>query len=178
MSSRQWRAQYTRYGFRKLIADRAVDVLQPDITGSAGSWSAARRRGRRRATFSWPHGSSVYGYHLSTLQQHAARRVHPASPNADKISPTAVVADEPLPENGFIDIAKLSKPGFGVTLIRDNLHRPYPRTAQESAKNAAATRKPDPPYPRASSFERTVRFREDMGGRGGVVGVRSLWRAR
>ena len=28
--------EYTRYGFRKLIADRAVDVLQPDITWLGG----------------------------------------------------------------------------------------------------------------------------------------------
>lgn len=43
---------------------------------------------------------------------------------------------EPLPQNGFIDVP--NKPGFGVELIRDNLHRPYPRSAEESRENAAA----------------------------------------
>ena len=144
--------EYTRYGFRKLIADRAVDVLQPDITW-LGGLTEARRVVAMAAAYDIPvvpHGSSVYSYHLQYAYNNTplAEFIN-LSPNADKISPYfgGLFADEPLPENGFIDIAKLSKPGFGVTLIRDNLHRPYPRTAQESAKNAAATRKPDPPYP-------------------------------
>ena len=43
---------------------------------------------------------------------------------------------EPLPMNGYIDVPE--KPGFGVELIRDNLHRPYPRSAEASRENAAA----------------------------------------
>ena len=34
--------EYTRYGFRKLIQDRAVDVLQPDITWLGGLTEARR----------------------------------------------------------------------------------------------------------------------------------------
>ena len=66
------------------------------------------------------------------------------SPTADAIAPYfgGLFTDEPLPKDGFIDISE--KPGFGVTLIRDNLTRPYPRSAAQSAANAAATRRPEP----------------------------------
>ena len=37
--------------------------------------------------------------------------------------------DEPLPKDGFIDLP--DKPGFGVTLKRDGLVRPYIRTPEE-----------------------------------------------
>ena len=58
--------EYTRYGFRKLIADRAVDVLQPDITW-LGGLTEARRIVAMAAAYDLPvvpHGSSVYSYHL------------------------------------------------------------------------------------------------------------------
>jgi len=140
--------EYTRYGFRKLIADRAVDVLQPDITW-LGGLTEARRIVAMAAAYDIlviPHGSSVYSYHL----QYAFTNCPLAefinlSPNADQITPYfgGLFADEPLPKDGFIDLP--DRPGFGVTLTRDNLHRPYPRSAAQSAANAAATMLPDPP---------------------------------
>ena len=39
--------------------------------------------------------------------------------------------DEPLPKDGWIDLP--DRPGFGVTLKRDGLRRPYNRTPEESA---------------------------------------------
>ena len=39
--------------------------------------------------------------------------------------------DEPLPAGGFIDLP--DRPGFGVTLKRDGLERPYVRTEEEHA---------------------------------------------
>ena len=50
---------------------------------------------------------------------------------------------EPLPKDGFIDLPE--RPGFGVTLVRDNLVRPYPRTAEESAAQAAVNHERPPP---------------------------------
>ena len=60
------------------------------------------------------------------------------SPASDAIVPYfgELFTDEPLPEGGFIDLP--DRPGFGVTLNRENLVRPYPRTAEESAKQARA----------------------------------------
>ena len=43
-----------------------------------------------------------------------------------------------LPKDGFVDVP--DKPGFGVTLSRANLHRPYPRSDAESLKQAAANK--------------------------------------
>ena len=67
------------------------------------------------------------------------------SPNADVIAPYfgGLFTDEPLPKDGFIDLP--DRPGFGVTLIRDQLHRPYARSLAASMNNAAATQKLDPP---------------------------------
>ena len=59
------------------------------------------------------------------------------SPKADKIVPYfgGLFPDEPLPKDGFIDLP--DRPGFGVTLSKDKLSRPYPRTDAQSAANAA-----------------------------------------
>jgi len=50
------------------------------------------------------------------------------SPKSDKITPYfgGLFLDEPLPKNGFIDLP--DRPGFGVTLNRKGLVRPYKRT--------------------------------------------------
>ena len=140
--------EYTRYGFRQLISDRAVDILQPDITW-LGGLTEARRIVAMAAAHDIPvvpHGSSIYSYHL----QYAFANCPLAefinlSPNADIITPYfgGLFADEPLPKDGFIDLP--DRPGFGVTLIKDGLKRPYARPDSASAANFAATSKPDPP---------------------------------
>ena len=38
--------------------------------------------------------------------------------------------DEPLPKNGKITLDQVSKPGFGCTLKKDGLRRPYPRSKE------------------------------------------------
>lgn len=65
-------------------------------------------------------------------------------PTADELAPYfgGLFSDEPLPKDGFIDLP--DRPGFGVTLVRDSLRRPYERSDAESAANAAATRQPEP----------------------------------
>ena len=71
------------------------------------------------------------------------------SPNSDVISPYfgGLFPDEPLPANGFIDLP--DRPGFGVTLCRDGLQRPYPRTPEASAAQAKFNRnKAQPTVPR------------------------------
>ena len=142
--------EYSRYGFRELM--RCVDVLQPDITWMGGL-TEARRVVAMAAAHDLPvvpHGSSVYSYHL----QYAFANCPLAeficlAPDADAIVPYfgGLFPDEPLPKDGFIDLP--DKPGFGVTLCRDNLVRPYPRSPQSSATQADANRnKPWPTVPR------------------------------
>jgi len=53
--------------------------------------------------------------------------------------PQGLFPDEPLPKDGFIDLP--DRPGFGVTLNRDKIHRPYVRSEEESAKNAVKNSK-------------------------------------
>ena len=72
--------EYTRYGFRRLIADRAVDVLQPDITW-LGGMTEARRIVAMAAAYDLPvipHGSSVYSYHLQYAFCNVCRHAHRA----------------------------------------------------------------------------------------------------
>jgi len=128
--------EYTRYGFKDLIMRKAVDVIQPDITWMGGMTEARRVVALAAAhdVLVIPHGSSVYSYHL----QYAFRNCPMAelinlSPAGDKIVPYfgGLFPDEPLPKDGWIDLP--DRPGFGVTLKRDGLRRPYNRTPEESA---------------------------------------------
>lgn len=124
--------EYTRYGFRELVARRCVDVLQPDITW-VGGLTEARRIVALAAAYDLPvipHGSSVFAYHL----QYAFPNCQFAefvmmSPAADRIVPVfgELFVDEPLPEGGYLTLPE--KPGWGVELNRPKLalRRPYAR---------------------------------------------------
>ena len=131
--------EYTRYGYRQLIASRCVDILQPDITWLGGITEARRIVAMAAAhdILVIPHGSSVYSYHLQYAFSNCplAEYIN-LSPKADKIVPYfgGLFPDEPLPKDGYIDLP--DRPGFGVTLNRDKLRRPYERTAEESEKQA------------------------------------------
>lgn len=142
--------EYTRYGFRRLIEDRSVDVIQPDITWLGGMTEARRVVALAAAhdVLVIPHGSSIYSYHL----QYAFRNCPMAefinlSPKSDTITPYfgGLFPDEPLPANGFIDLDP-SKPGFGVTLRREGLRRPHARTAADVKAQFDANANPDPKF--------------------------------
>lgn len=139
--------EYTRYGFRELIKRRVADILQPDITW-LGGMTEARRVVAMAAAYDIlvvPHGSSIYSYHLQYAFQNCplAEFIN-LSPNADEITPYfgGLFPDEPLPKDGFIDLP--DRPGFGITLNRDKISRPYVRPEEEHAKNyqANTTRQP------------------------------------
>ena len=124
--------EYTRYGFRELIARKAADILQPDINW-VGGVTEARRIVAMAAAYDIPvipHGSSVFSYHL----QYAFTNCPMAeflvmSPGADRIVPLFgdLFVHEPVPKDGWIDIP--DTPGWGVELNRGVLkfRRPYPR---------------------------------------------------
>ncbi|XP_069130861.1 L-rhamnonate dehydratase-like [Argopecten irradians] len=131
--------EYSRHGYQLLLNSRCVDILQPDISWLGGITEARRMVAMASAhnTIVIPHGSSIYSYHL----QYAFCNCPVAefinlSPQADKIVPYfgGLFPDEPLPANGFIDLP--DKPGFGVTLCKDTLRRPYNRSDEESRKQA------------------------------------------
>jgi L-rhamnonate dehydratase len=126
--------EYTRYGFRQLIASRCVDILQPDITW-LGGLTEARRIVAMAAAYDIlviPHGSSVYSYHMQyAFHNCPVAELINLSPKGDKIVPYfgGLFPDEPLPKDGFIDLP--DKPGFGVTLDRKNMRRPYERSPEQ-----------------------------------------------
>jgi len=133
--------EYTRYGFRELIKRRVVDILQPDITW-LGGMTEARRVVAMAAAYDIlviPHGSSIYSYHLQYAFQNCplAEFIN-LSPEADKITPYfgGLFPDEPLPKDGFIDLP--DRPGFGITLNREKISRPYERSEEEHGKNFEA----------------------------------------
>ena len=133
--------EYTRYGYRQLLSSRCCDIIQPDITWVGGLTEARRVVAMAAAedVLVIPHGSSVYSYHL----QYAFTNCPVAefinlSPAADKITPyfAGLFPDEPLPANGFIDLP--DRPGFGVTLDKSGLTRPFARSDEDSRKQALA----------------------------------------
>ena len=131
--------EYTRYGFRQLIDNRCVDILQPDITWIGGITEAKRVVAMAAAhdLMVIPHGSSVYSYHLQYAFTNCplAEYIN-LSPQADQIVPYFgnIFTNEPLPKDGYIDLP--DRPGFGVTLNRECLRRPYMRSEEDSKKQA------------------------------------------
>jgi len=130
--------EYTRYGYRTLIQDKSVDILQPDISW-LGGMTEARRVVAMAAAYDIlviPHGSSIYSYHLQyAFKNCPMSEFLNLSPKSDKIVPLfgGLFPDEPLPKDGFIDLP--DKPGFGVTLDRTGLRRCHARPDSASAAN-------------------------------------------
>lgn len=135
--------EYTRYGFQQLLESRCVDIVQPDITWLGGITEARKVVAMASAydTLVIPHGSSVYSYHLQYAFNNCplAEYIN-MSPKSDAIVPYfgGLFPDEPLPKDGFIDLP--DRPGFGVTLKKDNLSRPYARSEEESRRQAQANK--------------------------------------
>uniref|UniRef100_A0A0B7BEW8 Mandelate racemase/muconate lactonizing enzyme C-terminal domain-containing protein n=1 Tax=Arion vulgaris TaxID=1028688 RepID=A0A0B7BEW8_9EUPU len=135
--------EYTRYGFQQLLESRCVDIIQPDITWLGGITEARRVVAMASATDTLviPHGSSIYSYHLQYAFHNCplAEYIN-MSEKSDSIVPYfgGLFPDEPLPKDGFIDLP--DRPGFGVTLKKDNLSRPYVRSEEESKHQADANK--------------------------------------
>ncbi|MDE2820398.1 MAG: L-rhamnonate dehydratase [Chloroflexota bacterium] len=122
--------EYTRYGYRELIARACFDILQPDLTW-VGGMTEARRIVAMASAYDIPvipHGSGIFAYHL----QYAFTNCPMAeflmmSPAADEIIPIFgdIFIDEPLPQGGYLRLP--DKPGWGVELNRAglNLRRLY-----------------------------------------------------
>jgi L-rhamnonate dehydratase len=123
--------EYTRYGFRKLIETRSIDLLQPDVMWMGGLTEALRVSAMAAAYDIpvVPHASGAYSYHFVHSQPHIpfCEYVN-ASPAGDVIEPTfgALFDGDDVPANGHITPS--DRPGFGLKLRRDsvNLVRPFP----------------------------------------------------
>ena len=113
--------EYTRYGFRKLIEGRNIDILQPDVTW-VGGLTELLKITAQAAAYDLPvvpHASGPYSYHYVVSQSNCPFQEYLAnSPDGKSVHPVFgdLFIDEPIPTNGWIDVSILDKPGFGLTL--------------------------------------------------------------
>ncbi|KAF5386339.1 hypothetical protein D9757_006708 [Collybiopsis confluens] len=111
--------EYSRYGFRKLIEGRAVDILQPDVMWMGGLTELLKISAMASAYDIpvIPHGSGPYSYHFVMSQAHSPFCEYIAnSPDGKSILPVFgnLFLNEPVPHGGSLDIS--DEPGFGLTL--------------------------------------------------------------
>jgi L-alanine-DL-glutamate epimerase-like enolase superfamily enzyme len=122
--------EYTRYGFRNLIASRSVDIVQPDVMWCGGLTELMRIAALANAYDIpvVPHGSGAYSYHFCITQPQAifAEYINISAGGRD-IVPVfgGMFRGEILPRDGAIFPGEA--PGFGLDLDRDavRLRRPY-----------------------------------------------------
>ena len=111
--------EYTRYGFRQLISERLVDILQPDVMWVGGLTEVLRIAAHAAAydTPVVPHGSGPYSYHFIASQTGPAFCEYvAASPDGRTIQPVFgdLFVGEPVPVNGRMTVP--DGPGFGMEL--------------------------------------------------------------
>ena len=113
--------EYSRYGFRKLIEGRNVDIIQPDIMW-LGGMSELLKVASMAAAYDVPvvpHASGPYSYHFVVSQPNTPFHEYLAnSPDGKSVYPVFgdLFLDEPIPTHGYVDVSELDKPGFGLEL--------------------------------------------------------------
>jgi L-rhamnonate dehydratase len=111
--------EYSRYGFRRLVEERLLDILQPDVMWVGGLTELLRIAAHASAydQLIVPHGSGPYSYHFIASQTAPAFCEYVAA-SADGRSVQPVFGDlfvgEALPENGRMLLN--DRPGFGMEL--------------------------------------------------------------
>ena len=123
--------EYTHHGFQQLI-EAGVNLLQPDVMWMGGptEFSKVVALASAQGVSIVPHGCGVYGYYMAMAFSHIPiAEFMMMSEQADTIEANfgLMFKNEPLPDNGYIDLP--DTPGFGVELNHSalNLLRPYPQ---------------------------------------------------
>ena len=111
--------EYTRFGFRRLIEERTLDVLQPDVMWVGGLTELLKIAAHASAYDIpvVPHGSGPYSYHFIASQTGPAYCEYvAASPDGRSIQPVfgSLFTGEAVPKNGKLKMTKA--PGFGMEL--------------------------------------------------------------
>jgi L-alanine-DL-glutamate epimerase-like enolase superfamily enzyme len=120
--------EYTRYGFRELIARRCVDVLQPDLSW-VGGITEARKIAAMAAAYDLPivpHGSGVFSLHFQIAFINAPfQEVVIVSPDGNEVTPPYgdLFEGQPLPRRGALILP--DQPGWGIELDRTRVRRPF-----------------------------------------------------
>lgn len=113
--------EYSRYGFRKLIENRNLDIIQPDVMW-LGGMTELLKVAAHAAAYDIPvvpHASGSYSYHFVISQPNTPFQEYLAnSPDGKSVLPVFgdLFIDEPIPTRGFLTTADLDKPGFGLTI--------------------------------------------------------------
>lgn len=116
--------EYTRYGFRRLIEERTLDIVQPDVMW-VGGMTELLRIAAHAAAYDIPvvpHGSGPYSYHFIASQTGPAFCEYvAASPDGKTIQPVfgELFVGEALPVNGKLKMG--AAPGFGMELADRNM---------------------------------------------------------
>lgn len=121
--------EYTRFGFRPLIEERLIDILQPDVMW-VGGLTELLRIAAHASTLDIPvipHGSGPYSYHFIASQTGIPNCEYVAT-SADGRSILPVFGDlfdgEDVPRNGRIQMSEA--PGFGMTIADRSVLAPLP----------------------------------------------------
>ncbi|KAL8873473.1 MAG: hypothetical protein Q9174_001065 [Haloplaca sp. 1 TL-2023] len=141
--------EFSRYGFRKLIEGRNIDILQPDVMW-VGGMTELQRISAMASAYDIPvvpHASGPYSYHFVISQPNSPFQEYLAnSPDGKSVLPVfgELFINEPIPIKGYLDAAELDKPGFGLELnpavkliSGDQLLNPAPQKGLEPPKEPA-----------------------------------------
>ncbi|KAF1349525.1 nucleotide-diphospho-sugar transferase [Lizonia empirigonia] len=113
--------EYSRYGFRKLIEGRNLDILQPDVMWVGGMTELVKIAAMASAYDIpvVPHASGPYSYHFVVSQANSPFQEYLAnSPDGKSVLPVFgnMFTNEPIPTKGYLDVKDLDLPGFGLEL--------------------------------------------------------------
>ncbi len=111
--------EYSRYGFRKLIEGRNLDILQPDVMWVGGLTELLKISAMASAYDIpvIPHASGPYSYHFVVSQSNSPFQEYLAnSPDGKSVLPVFgnLFVNEPIPTKGYLNVSQLDKPGFGL----------------------------------------------------------------
>ncbi|KAJ5646264.1 L-rhamnonate dehydratase [Penicillium lividum] len=113
--------EFSRYGFRKLVEGRNLDIIQPDVMW-LGGLTELLKVSALAAAYDIPvvpHASGPYSYHYVVSQSNCPFQEYLAnSPDGKSVLPVFgnLFLNEPIPTQGFLDVSILDKPGFGLEL--------------------------------------------------------------
>src|SRR5215471_510535 len=118
--------EFTRFGFRQLIEEGAVDILQPDVNRAGGItearkiWALAATHGLRVI----PHSGQSHNYHLVISHMNSPIAEYFPSPAEgepldDDTLFWEIFSGEPQADNGHVTLS--GKPGLGLSLREERV---------------------------------------------------------
>lgn len=113
--------EFSRYGFRKLVEGRNIDILQPDVMW-LGGMTELLKVSSMAAAYDIPvvpHASGPYSYHFVVSQSNSPFQEYLAnSPDGKSVLPVFgnLFLNEPIPSKGYLDVSALDLPGFGLEI--------------------------------------------------------------